>query len=1322
MSPSVAAPRPRRFDRRALTLLTLLLPTLALSLAGWPSGVATAAADPVEITEAPALTWGFKQSWRIYAPQPAVADGAVAVPPMGGALYQLTWAFESGSFDAATGTTVLRYGGSAHWLKYPASESSIAPPAGYDGPLDIHVLDVTLSDPIVTISGDAATVSVEARSRQLDTWEMADLGRVDVVGLDVADVTPTVADGVTTWANIPAATAGSSNEVFAGNYPTGRAVDAVGFSYTGPGGAPDFSEDFDAPGSAQLALAENRIITTDGSASQYSPWWIDRERRIVHYRSQTTAGDAVEWTYRAFSLDTLQELGDPLVLTDDERIDSPTLFDSTGGRLFYRRPGEEDTQRWIGYDAEQGRYVLGTLDASIPVAGQPSLMWDAVGQRAFNIDLTIPDGVSEDDVDSWQWQLSTYTEQQDGSWVRKAYDMPSFPPGLNLFGYAFNTFLNTPVGVGADDGSLILLGDIQFSLDPEVPDPATVPGAYRIAFDEGGESVSVNAIEGTDVPNDASQLFSTLQRGPDGQITLMRPANGSAPIVQTLTIPADGPGPQVAAPVSVPGLDTADATDFAVDPQDGTIWLGGWQSQRIVGVRDGAVIAGQFFPERHPRGGPVIAGADHSVYAQTNDGSPPVFGGSPIYGFGRFDVLGPSPTVTLQPQPAAVELGVAEQAEVVSFKSTATGGPAPSRQWQVKLPGSSRFTDLDGETGETLEVEAIRGLGGAQYRALYENAAGRIASEPATLEVAYAPRIAVDATSASATAGDDAVFQVMPEADPDPVVTWQRRVAGFWQTIGADDDDFTLAGGTLTVKDTNVEQSGALFRAKVSNAVASLYSKTAKLTVTAGNGIPDEGMSLSDVTLDWTGSSELQNAPPFGGSNYFSAGASDGSQATYATTSGHVSVLQASPGGGVSTPSWATRADHVASGGTQFARLSGGNAEIAADGSAEVRWSGSFSVNFYGGLVPFTLADPELVVDEDGTGTLSADLSGYGSSQANLGSRTPIDPVAGVTIATFSGVEIDPAGKVAIAPDYAGVEVSLPAGSPAQNRTAEGWGAWPQPFVDFHVATGLAPYWYSSGGAADAFKQPDPFVVDFSGSKQGGPVPSPGAGKPVPPATAADSTTTLTLGRSRYAYGSRTTASVRVTTRGGPAAGSVKLRVAGKTIVRSLATGSAKVTLPKALAPGRHRLSADYLGNAHTRPSSAGATLTVTKAHPRLSLRVLDPSLATSQRGRLRLVATIPGASRLAPTGQLAIRDGRQVLRVHALRRARHGRATIVLPRLTPGVHYLRASLSGGHLQHASTSTYRPVRVISRYSRADQDAEVDRDDQRRQLLQQRSRQ
>jgi len=123
-----------------------------------------------------------------------------------------------------------------------------------------------------------------------------------------------------------------------------------------------------------------------------------------------------------------------------------------------------------------------------------------------------------------------------------------------------------------------------------------------------------------------------------------------------------------------------------------------------------------------------------------------------------------------------------------------------------------------------------------------------------------------------------------------------------------------------------------------------------------------------------------------------------------------------------------------------------------------------------------------LTVDDEGEGVLSADLVGCASSMANPSECNPLPPVADVTVATFSGVEVDPAGTLTVTPDYAGVEVTVPPGKTPQDRSGAGWGAWPQPFVDYHVETGLYSYWYSSGGAADPLKAPLPFAVDFAGA------------------------------------------------------------------------------------------------------------------------------------------------------------------------------------------------------------------------------------------------
>jgi hypothetical protein len=583
--------------------------------------------------------------------------------------------------------------------------------------------------------------------------------------------------------------------------------------------------------------------------------------------------------------------------------------------------------------------------------------------------------------------------------------------------------------------------------------------------------------------------------GPGGLVALHRGNQGVPALVQTVDVTPAGGGAIVADPAvdlgTFDGSGLGNEEKIAFDPEDGTVWLSGVRSQRIVGVRDGKLVANQFFDKLNPRTGVLVAGPDHTLFAQTSDGEPTPFGGYPAFGFGKLDRLGVSPEVTTDPDDASVMLGAGDTSADVTFTAGADATPAPALQWQVRAPGASRFANLVGETDPTLTVSARRGLGGSQYRAVFSNVAGKAATAVATLTVRFAPRVTFDPLDTKVVEGGAATFELLGDGSPEPTVTWQRRVGGFWQTITDDVDTITFDSSSLTVKDTNIEQSGALFRAKLVNAAGTTYSKTAKLTVSA-KATPAAG-ELDGISLDWTGNAELQKAPPFGGSNYFSAGVSDGDEATYSARSGSVQIFQVSAGGDAAAATWTTRAGHVTGGGRQLVRLHDGHAQFAADGSATVAFNGAFTVNFYGGLNPFSLTNPQLTVAADGTGTLKADLSGYASSQANPNERTPLAPVSDVTVATFSGVEIDRDGKVTIDPDYAGVAVTVPAGTTPQNRTVADWGGWPQPFVDFQAKTGLSSYWYSSGGAADAAKPPAPFVVDFSGATvpQDDPEPAP---------------------------------------------------------------------------------------------------------------------------------------------------------------------------------------------------------------------------------------
>ncbi len=803
----------------AVLAVALALSGLALAPAA-PAGAAETA-----ITEAPALEWGFKRSWRAYASTVAVSDGTTVVPATDDDPYQLRWAFASGSYDPDTRTTVLRYEGTAHWTKYRASELGMTAPPGYSGPPDPYILDVTVSDPIVTISRDTSTISVEARSRQLATWELLDLGRTAITDLDIGSATPTVDATTTTWSGIPASLTDGAAPVFGAGYRTGTAVDPVGFAYTGPGGAPDLSEVWDEPGTALLEQTGN-VIAVDAAAdttiasSTIQPWWVDDAGLLVHYRWRATIGGAATWTYQAFDLTTLAPVGEPLLVPHAQRLFETGLWDRATGRLFYTLPAEsgQGVHRWIRFDRATGQYVRGETDP-LPAG---SYLWDEQRGAAYRIEAA--DG---------GWRIVAQVAGDDGSWTEEVHTLPAGPVAG---GIGFDTSLITPSALEMADGTIVVLGAAA------ADGPAEVPAAWRISLHDDG-TAERQPVAGATMPNPGASLFSTLEPGPDGQVTLVKdtgqvrlqdtwPATGEAGPLVDLTARAD----------------TTTAGSVAIDPTDGMAWVGGYASQRLWGVRDGRVVADQQLPLKHPRGGPVVVGPDHTVYAQSFDGSEIGFGGTSIFGLGRFERLGLSPTVTEDPADAAVALGPGEASEAVTFTAAATGDPAPTRQWQVRTPGSARFADVEGETGETLAVTAVPGMDGTEYRALYANAAGRRPSEPAVLTVEHAPAIAFPPVDATVIAGADATFDLAVTGTPEPEVTWQRYAGGFWWNIGPDDDGLVISDGRLTVTGTDVDQDGSRFRARVRNALGTVHTRAATLTVRPPHDGPQH---VVGGDLDW---------------------------------------------------------------------------------------------------------------------------------------------------------------------------------------------------------------------------------------------------------------------------------------------------------------------------------------------------------------------------------------------------------------------------------------------------------------------------------------
>ncbi len=266
-------------------------------------------------------------------------------------------------------------------------------------------------------------------------------------------------------------------------------------------------------------------------------------------------------------------------------------------------------------------------------------------------------------------------------------------------------------------------------------------------------------------------------------------------------------------------------------------------------------------------------------------------------------------------------------------------------------------------------------------------------------------------------------------------------------------------------------------------------------------------ITIDDAVFRWGLSNESNNSAFFGGSNFFAAGKignpgagsqllkdadqgatwQNGAAAGWSAEAGNVTIEKKQADGSYATATWDGR-DTTATGGSlgapgaatysdhQIVIENGtGTVDVAA-GTAEISWDGDASVIFYGGYTFWYLSDPELTVNADGTGDLTATVSGYGASMDDPTLWTAIAERE-VTLADFDDLDVTEDGITGV-PEYLGVEVDTPGN--AQARTGTSWGSFPQSFVDFQQLTGQTSYWYSSGSGLDAGKVALPFEVQLS--------------------------------------------------------------------------------------------------------------------------------------------------------------------------------------------------------------------------------------------------
>lgn len=1182
-------------------VLTLLSLALVLAGAALVAPVSPARAASTDISTG-TVSWGIKASWRSYigAHNTTTGGGATVSGVTGNVADGFDFPVTSGSYDDATRTTTLQLAG---WVRFQA----------YRDDAGRYALDSTFTDLELRMGPDAQEIrgTYVGYSRDDPGGAMEEYVDVVLATLDPAGAAGTSFEADrTTWDAIPSQ--GGDGQAL---YAPGTTFDPVSVDYEGPGGMPDLAERFAEPGAPVLGEGARWLSgsAVSGGNNASRSLEVSAQGDLVYAVQFDAAHGAQNLIFTALDAQELTPVGTPythpMVATGSAGRFLRTAIDPATDTIFFVTAKDGTAQNEVTLRTVRFDRVNGTFDAGVVGAIATSTS-PGVGNLTWNRasgELGVLVSSASTATEQNPYVLVRVRPTDDGWSVSRApVQWPAsgdFPGGWGLSRTTTASSSNDAVAslAALGDGSYVVATNATsvrvdgvdhyapaFRLLPTGDSAVEVSGIADTAakpFDETG-AVHYGWAAATAGPGGSVYLHGLNQRLDDyqrveveGGAAIARPATVGEPIPLYLEY----------------GFRTSRIAEMlAYDADRGFLWASDdsdTAGRTLKLVDDSGTLAGYRIAEFSRGGGGAMVirtGVDGSVYVPIQSAANPR-----EFGYRRMVFEGIAPEVTTQPEDVAVELARGEAKRPVSLTAAIDPSLGGEVQWQARRPGESRFRDVPGATTVTLQVDATPATGGTTYRLKVANDAGVVVSDEASLEVNYAPRFGLDARGRTVTEGSDATFVVNAQASPQlTAVTWQRRVGGYWQPIEEDDDNVVVetADGvsSLTVVGTNVDQSGSLFRAKAVNPVGTTYSAAARLTVNAKRGVPAAGLALDGVTLEWSGSEELQSAPPFGGSNYLSAGVSAGDEASYRAVEGDVAILHRAADGAETPARWATRAAPVAGDVDQLVRLSGGHAQLAADGSGRVRWEGSFSVNFYGGLVPFWLTDPELVVAADGTGTLTADIDGYGSSMANPEQRTPLDAVADVPIATFSDVEIDPAGEVTVTPAYAGVEVDLPAEVTQQNRTAEGWGAWPQAFVDVHLATGLSSYWYSSGGAADGKKPPAPFSVDFTDAE----VVASGPGPTGPPAEVAKVVPTLALAVGRARVGKKAAARVTVTLPPGSAAYSGQVvilagdRILGVRRASVASGGTVSIKLGKGvlrrLGAGRHFLTAAVRATATT--------------------------------------------------------------------------------------------------------------------------------------------
>jgi hypothetical protein len=167
----------------------------------------------------------------------------------------------------------------------------------------------------------------------------------------------------------------------------------------------------------------------------------------------------------------------------------------------------------------------------------------------------------------------------------------------------------------------------------------------------------------------------------------------------------------------------------------------------------------------------------------------------------------------------------------VRFAVRSSGFPSPAIQWQVSTNNGASWSELSGETDTSLVFNTAPLMNGQQYRAVFTNACGTVASSAATLTVEFPPSVTVQPADVLVCTGEAPKFKINATGSGVSYRWQEDQGSGFADLV----EMYPYAGvtsSTITITGVTAASNGYLYRCIVTGVcVPSDTSDVAKLMV-----------------------------------------------------------------------------------------------------------------------------------------------------------------------------------------------------------------------------------------------------------------------------------------------------------------------------------------------------------------------------------------------------------------------------------------------------------------------------------------------------------